>query len=1430
MRKFLYTIFLFFVFSHTYCQIRNSKHLTTDGSIYSSAVKGDTLFLGGTFSVVGKYCGGGAVFGSNSDTTLPIENKIIGDVYASTDDGNGGFYIYGSFHLENEPSSALHNRIEHILSNGKLDNSFSTTADWFWQTKMKFDANTNLLYVASNNSSGAILNGQNVNRFFTYNVITKSVDTLFPQPNDEIYKIEINNNKLYLLGSFTQVDTFTRNNIACLNIIGKQVTNWNPMLGAFSDIDFYKSKIIIGGGFNDGIFNNHACALVDSITGHDTIDYIFNSSNLYWAASVGKIAIKGDTLFTSSAGTFDTRITAIDLANSNSIIWKKHLDMGNTPNEMYVIDDKLLLAGEIWKVYKTDSSSVLESDVYATLALKKSNGDLIEWNASTGNGTVRTFSKSNNIVFVGGDFRHENCKQRNALAAIDTKADTLLSLKYDMAFGNVKCMKLVDSILYIAGDITFDNGWNTQSVGAINIKTNQIVPLPAHQLGSVNSIEVSNQYIFIGGDLQEQGGLNRTDLFAIDRSTGQLVNWTANTDGYIEHNSMCIKDNKLYVGGTFSTIAGQARNNIACFDIGTLSLTNWQPTVGKVSAIISSDYTIWVGEQTSFMTAFNISDASVADILDNSILQSGEVHSLKKYGDYIVACGNYELSNSPSNAIQLYNERLKQLEPPSTLVTNFEPVVNGNISSIERIGNNLYFGGTYLRMNNLSINPNLESYHFPNGFFNSSIQPINIQPNISGTCGFTSINFFGTGIKPKMQVKFTASGQDDIVIADSNIIYKSPNNFTAICDFSSAGVGKYNVILTDSNGIVTTITDGFEVQATSPPNLEIKIVGPSQTRIGLPTKYYLKITNNSNCDVFGIPIMLFVSGDNILSFTDTIRDINGNVLDTMIYGELNNYFEQEGKSKGYIFLINRVGANNDEYFPLNIIALSPHESCRIDASISSPILDSVSYGKRSRSIKVIKGIMSSEPFNCIYGTVENIAGFLVSDIANCAYNSYKLVLAGVFMQPTDLGYTISSLALSCTQAALTVAAPQAKLLMIGLDILDKGVNTSGLSNSFSACNKWLNPHNKRDTKNFEGRSAHDPNDKYGIGFGEPHWINNLETLSYGVHFENVDTASASAQTVRVIDTLDVNKLDVKTFKLDLLTIGNKTIDFSTRTSANQPIFYDMRPANPVILKIETILDSLTGKLEMLYTTLDTLTYLPTTDPLAGFLPPNVNKPEGEGAFYYSIKLKPNLPNDDIIKNTAHIYFDFNEPIITPTWVNTIDILPPTSKMNTIAKNTNDTTIYLSWQGNDAQSGVQKYDVMYAENGGAFQPYVSNFANHSIRFFGKAGSTYSFYTIAIDNVGNKEVKASGEVTISINQKDIIVYPNPSNGTFNVQIKNDEEVKKISLFDPLGKEVAIDYTKSNNVFKVNVPVPQHLQNYILRVQTDKNCYTSKLLIEK
>ena len=357
-------------------------------------------------------------------------------------------------------------------------------------------------------------------------------------------------------------------------------------------------------------------------------------------------------------------------------------------------------------------------------------------------------------------------------------------------------------------------------------------------------------------------------------------------------------------------------------------------------------------------------------------------------------------------------------------------------------------------------------------------------------------------------------------------------------------------------------------------------------------------------------------------------------------------------------------------------------------------------------------------------------------------------------------------------------------------------------------------------------NSYDPNDKIGTGVSALHFVNGKERLSYEIRFENAPTATAPAQVVRIVDTLDAEKLDLSTFQLHLYHVAGKYYNFaSQRPNTHQ--FLDLRPRRNLILKVTNRLDPQTGVFTVDFESLDPVTMQLTTDPLLGFLPANVIPSEGEGGVYFSVMPKASLSSGTRVHNQASIYFDSNPAMVTSVWSNTMDKVAPRSNVRALPALSNDTIIHLSWSGNDDVSGIERYNIFYSTNGSGYRPLLLNTKLTALRFIGQSDSTYSFYSVAVDRVGNTESKVAADTETKIGSERVRIYPNPARETFLIQVESPQVIQSVSLFDLQGRPVPIRYKLSNNQSSVRImdQVPAGL--FLLRIQTNVKLITKKLI---
>ena len=74
------------------------------------------------------------------------------------------------------------------------------------------------------------------------------------------------------------------------------------------------------------------------------------------------------------------------------------------------------------------------------------------------------------------------------------------------------------------------------------------------------------------------------------------------------------------------------------------------------------------------------------------------------------------------------------------------------------------------------------------------------------------------------------------------------------------------------------------------------------------------------------------------------------------------------------------------------------------------------------------------------------------------------------------------------------------------------------------------------------RGAIDPNEKTGpIGTGEARYLGRNPTIAYPIYFENLDMATAPAQTVKITDHLDPDLFDIASATLGPISFSGRTI-------------------------------------------------------------------------------------------------------------------------------------------------------------------------------------------------------------------------------------------------------------------------------------------------
>ncbi len=284
----------------------------------------------------------------------------------------------------------------------------------------------------------------------------------------------------------------------------------------------------------------------------------------------------------------------------------------------------------------------------------------------------------------------------------------------------------------------------------------------------------------------------------------------------------------------------------------------------------------------------------------------------------------------------------------------------------------------------------------------------------------------------------------------------------------------------------------------------------------------------------------------------------------------------------------------------------------------------------------------------------------------------------------------------------------------------------------------------------EGISSFDPNEIIGpVGQPNKAWVSVNDRLPYTITFENDKSAGAPAKYVKVITPIEP-KQDPATFQLGSFAFNNLTFNVPT----NAPSYYnrlDCRDSLGLYVDVIAGYDVLKNEAFWEFQSIDPVTLLPPTNPFVGFLllQDSTNPASGHGFVNFSIKPKSNAITLDSIVARAKIVFDSNDTIPTNLHKNTIDAFAPISHLNPLpASSPNPVT--LSWTGADDinGSGIRNYTLYASTDGINFYILNANLRRNDTTLTLAPDSSYCFFVLATDTVGNMEALRMSEISCTI----------------------------------------------------------------------------------
>lgn len=685
-----------------------------------------------------------------------------------------------------------------------------------------------------------------------------------------------------------------------------------------------------------------------------------------------------------------------------------------------------------------------------------------------------------------------------------------------------------------------------------------------------------------------------------------------------------------------------------------------------------------------------------------------------------------------------------------------------------------------------------------------------VLPNRAGNSGSVVTVISGSAFTSGAQVKLTQASQADIV---GNPVSVDPGGSAigTAFDLTGAALGAWNVVVTNPGGSSASLPGGFTVGTVQAPQLWVDLVGPPIVRPGLPANFILLFGNTGSVDATGVSVGVSIPqnfGFNLQFPTVDPPPQAGQVIADWTGVPINALTDSQGFTAYPLFLpvvpagftsalpfqllvpttaplgqnfLMLAGINQPYFNPaldpqvVNTILAGAHVYAQqnlgvtippsLDASLTQYLTNQLQSAVASgRDALVASGARQIQPYSLGQMLID-LAEFGAGQVTASSIKPTRFARAENIRSLLDPGAgdmcvvctahgEVCPFGCSCTNA-IPPCPPPAK------EPPSKPINPTECQNMAGyvvkngvcvpdGCKPFLNT--TCAPKNPDVNNSGDPNDKVGAqGVGSAHYVDGDTPLRYDIAFTNEATASAPAQVVVVTDQLDTSQLDLSTFSMGLISFGSVSM-LPPPGSSHFVGGVDLTPLGQnVIVRVDANLDKSTGLLTWQFTSLDPLTLQLTQNPLGGFLPPDTNPPNGEGHVLFTVQAKPGLSTGAQIQNQAQVVFDFNAPINTPVWTNTIDVTPPATHVLALPATESSTSFPVQWTGTDAGSGVQGFTIYASDNGGPFTIFQNDTSATSATFTGQVGHSYGFYSIGQDFVGNVEAaKTVAEATTQVVQ--------------------------------------------------------------------------------
>lgn len=683
-------------------QTVRSDVFITNGQVSAQVLRGNTLYVGGSFSFVGAVTGAGVPVDASTATAEPGFPPVNGTVMTAIPDGGGGWFIGGLFTAVGNSTRA---NLAHVLA----DHSVASWNPGTNGTVRALLLRSGVVYAGGDFQT---LGGIGRNRVGAVDATSGSVASWNPNANSPVRAFAPGVAGLYVGGQFTTIGGQARNRIALLDYTtGLADPTWNPnanstVLALWQDPT--SNLLYAGGQFTsiDGQARNRIAA-VDATTGAAST-WNPNANNQVLALAGDGTAVYAGGQFTSIGGQSRNRIAALSKSTGLASSWNPNA--GNIVQTLAASGTSVYAGGDFLTIGGQNRSRIAE--------LSPSTGLATAWNPAAFS-SVSIVYVDGTDVFVGGSFNGIGGVARNNLASFDVTTGAVTAWDPN-ANNQVQALALGTDVIYAGGNFTQVGPVVRNNAAALDLTNGAATAWDPNPDGQVSALALSGNRVYLGGLFSTVGGQPRVNLAAVLASTAAVESWVADTDNQVF--ALATSPSAVYAGGNFTTVNSVTRNFVVALDPATGNVTAWAPEAnGTVRSLVVTCDRVYVGGFFTSIGGQARNRAATTNLTTGQALAwdpsaNGPVFAV------VPAPGVVYLVGVLSSVGVTARNRAAAVNPVTGAVTPWNPNTNGTVRSLVHDANNVFLGGVFSTVSGT-----------PSGNLAS------VSPDLSGSCPAISL-------------------------------------------------------------------------------------------------------------------------------------------------------------------------------------------------------------------------------------------------------------------------------------------------------------------------------------------------------------------------------------------------------------------------------------------------------------------------------------------------------------------------------------------------------------------------------------------------------------------------------------------------------------------------------------------------------------------